>query len=59
MGFEALGGRAAADRAKWGDRLPPGQHEATRWPVLHRGKTPHIDCAAWRIARSTARWKRR
>lgn len=28
-------------------RIPPGQHETRRWPVLHAGPTPHVDLARW------------
>lgn len=30
-------------------RLPPGQHEARGWPVLHFGGVPHVDLGAWRV----------
>ncbi len=30
-------------------RLPPGQSEVTRWPVLTYGPTPHIDIAEWEL----------
>ncbi|MDP9405619.1 MAG: sulfite oxidase-like oxidoreductase [Actinomycetota bacterium] len=30
-------------------RLPPGQHEARGWPVLHFGGVPRIDPQAWRF----------
>jgi DMSO/TMAO reductase YedYZ molybdopterin-dependent catalytic subunit len=29
------------------DRLPPGQYHTERFPVLHTGKVPRIDPAAW------------
>lgn len=29
------------------DRLPPGQIETKKWPVLHYGMVPHIDTAKW------------
>ena len=28
-------------------RLPPGQHAAKRWPVLHQGDVPAFDPATW------------
>jgi DMSO/TMAO reductase YedYZ molybdopterin-dependent catalytic subunit len=31
------------------DRLPPGQHEARDWPVLHFGDVPSIDLDGWRL----------
>jgi DMSO/TMAO reductase YedYZ molybdopterin-dependent catalytic subunit len=30
-----------------GDRIPPGQVETTKWPVLHYGNVPSVDPAAW------------
>ena len=30
-------------------RLPPGQSEVVRWPVLTYGPTPHIDIAEWTL----------
>lgn len=30
-------------------RLPPGQSEVIRWPVLTYGPTPHISTAEWRL----------
>lgn len=30
-------------------RLPPGQSEVARWPVLTYGPTPHIDTATWQL----------
>ena len=29
------------------DRVPPGQHVATRWPVLHHGDVPPFDPTTW------------
>jgi DMSO/TMAO reductase YedYZ molybdopterin-dependent catalytic subunit len=29
------------------DRLPPGQYLTEKWPVLHYGKVPRVDLAAW------------
>jgi DMSO/TMAO reductase YedYZ molybdopterin-dependent catalytic subunit len=28
-------------------RIPPGQVETRRWPVLHAGPTPNVDLASW------------
>lgn len=50
MGFEQLSGRSAAAREKYGDRLPPGQYEPAKWPVLHYGKAPHISHDEWQFA---------
>lgn len=30
-------------------RLPPGQIEAKRWPVLHQGEAPAFDPATWAL----------
>lgn len=30
-----------------GRPLPPGQHVAKRWPVLHQGEAPEFDPATW------------
>lgn len=30
-------------------RIPPGQVETRKWPVLHAGPTPTVDLAAWRL----------
>jgi DMSO/TMAO reductase YedYZ molybdopterin-dependent catalytic subunit len=30
-------------------RIPPGQTEVVRWPVLTYGPTPHIDIATWTL----------
>lgn len=36
-------------RPKDRDRLPPGQVETRKWPVLHYGSVPRIDPATWRF----------
>jgi DMSO/TMAO reductase YedYZ molybdopterin-dependent catalytic subunit len=30
-------------------RIPPGQKETRKWPVLHAGPTPTVDLATWRF----------
>ncbi len=30
-------------------RIPPGQHETSRWPVLHAGRVPKIDISNWKF----------
>ena len=30
-------------------RVPPGQIETRKWPVLHAGRVPAVDLAAWRF----------
>jgi DMSO/TMAO reductase YedYZ molybdopterin-dependent catalytic subunit len=41
--------RREAQRAKYGERLPPGQHAVENWPVLTYGGTPKIDLATWKL----------
>ncbi len=31
-------------------RLPPGQTETKKWPVLHYGRVPRVDLTRWRFA---------
>src|SRR6516162_936956 len=31
-------------------RLPPGQYQTAKWPVLHYGGIPRIDLATWEFA---------
>lgn len=31
------------------ERIPPGQHETSRWPVLHAGRVPQIDESKWKF----------
>ncbi len=31
------------------DRLPPGQIETRKWPVLHYGSVPKVDLSRWRF----------
>ncbi len=31
-------------------RLPPGQIETRKWPVLHYGTVPRVETSAWRFA---------
>lgn len=33
-----------------GTRLPPGQIETRKWPVLHYGTVPRVETSAWRFA---------
>jgi len=37
-------------RATHRNRLPPGQVQTQKWPVLHYGMVPRIDRAAWRLS---------
>jgi DMSO/TMAO reductase YedYZ molybdopterin-dependent catalytic subunit len=34
-------------RTKDRERLPPGQTETAKWPVLHYGTVPHVDLSRW------------
>ncbi|MGZ7108425.1 MAG: molybdopterin-dependent oxidoreductase, partial [Methanobacterium sp.] len=31
------------------ERIPPGQHETTSWPVLHAGSVQKIDTSKWKF----------
>jgi DMSO/TMAO reductase YedYZ molybdopterin-dependent catalytic subunit len=31
------------------NRIPPGQHKTTQWPVLHAGMTPEVDVKTWKF----------
>ena len=31
-------------------RLPPGQVETRKWPVLHAGRVPEVDLSRWRLS---------
>jgi len=33
-----------------GSRLPPGQSQTAKWPVLHYGGIPRIDLATWEFS---------
>jgi DMSO/TMAO reductase YedYZ molybdopterin-dependent catalytic subunit len=37
-------------RGEGRDRLPPGQIETRKWPVLHYGTVPTVDLTTWRFA---------
>jgi len=41
--------REKAERERYGDRLPPGQHLTDGWPVLHYGGIPRFDKETWRF----------
>jgi len=30
-------------------RIPPGQHETNKWPVLHAGRVPKTDTSRWKF----------
>jgi DMSO/TMAO reductase YedYZ molybdopterin-dependent catalytic subunit len=31
------------------NRVPPGQRVTDKWPVLHEGIVPYVDCSAWKF----------
>ena len=37
------------DRVRQEPRLPPGQVQTQKWPVLHYGSVPRIDLAKWSL----------
>ena len=37
------------DRVRQEPRLPPGQLQTQKWPVLHYGSVPRIDLAKWSL----------
>jgi DMSO/TMAO reductase YedYZ molybdopterin-dependent catalytic subunit len=41
--------RRAAERARYGERLPPGQHVVENWPVLTYGGMPKVDQGTWTL----------
>ena len=32
------------------ERIPPGQQQTERWPVLHYGSIPRIDVRDWKLS---------
>ncbi len=53
--FDRIGARKRAEGLP-ADRLPPGQYIPRGWPVLHYGRVPAFDAAAWdfRVLGATA-----
>ena len=49
MALDLFGRGQKAERAQYGDRLPPGQRLTTGWPILHYGGIPKFDRATWRF----------
>ena len=43
------GGVPSVDARLAAGRVPPGQIETRKWPVLHAGRVPDVDLAAWRF----------
>ena len=41
--------RRSKEEEQLGDRLPPGQYQTKKWPVLHYGSVPSIDPGSWRL----------
>lgn len=44
-----LTGHAPSAKRSGEDRLPPGQHLVTNWPVLDLGRTPDVRPERWRL----------
>jgi DMSO/TMAO reductase YedYZ molybdopterin-dependent catalytic subunit len=38
-----------ADARPVRDRIPPGQVQTRKWPVLHSGEVPRVDLVTWRF----------
>lgn len=49
MGIEVLSSKARDDRARYGERLPPGQRVTAKWPVFTLGEAPRVTQAAWEL----------
>jgi DMSO/TMAO reductase YedYZ molybdopterin-dependent catalytic subunit len=49
-GFVTRGFRGRRPERAAGDRLPPGQHLTSDFPVLSAGPTPRVDVATWDLA---------
>lgn len=49
MALDLFGRKGKADRAQFGERLPPGQTLTDGWPVLHYGGIPKFDRATWKF----------
>ena len=49
VAINLFGRREQEERAKYGDRLPPGQKPTEGWPVLHYGAIPRFDPATWKF----------
>ena len=50
MALDLFNKRGKEDRARFGERLPPGQKLTDGWPVLHYGGIPAIDLATWKFS---------
>jgi DMSO/TMAO reductase YedYZ molybdopterin-dependent catalytic subunit len=44
--------RKSKEEESLGERLPPGQYQTKKWPVLHYGSVPTVDLATWRLSLS-------
>ena len=42
-------GPGRVDARRGSGRIPPGQVETRKWPVLHAGRVPAVSLAAWRF----------
>ncbi len=50
MALDLFNKRGKEDRARYGERLPPGQKLTDGWPVLHYGGIPNVDLATWKFS---------
>jgi DMSO/TMAO reductase YedYZ molybdopterin-dependent catalytic subunit len=41
--------RKSREEESLGNRLPPGQYQTKKWPVLHYGSVPTVNLATWRL----------
>ena len=42
--------RKSKEEESLGSRLPPGQYQTKKWPVLHYGSVPNVDIDTWRLS---------
>lgn len=50
MALDLFNKRGKEDRARFGERLPPGQKLTDGWPVLHYGGIPAIELETWKFS---------
>jgi DMSO/TMAO reductase YedYZ molybdopterin-dependent catalytic subunit len=42
--------RKSKEEESLGSRLPPGQYQTKKWPVLHYGSVPNVDIDRWELS---------
>ena len=42
--------RKSKEEESLGNRLPPGQYQTKKWPVLHYGSVPNVDIETWQLS---------